>query len=280
LEDENEAIARKEREDRRDKLKKAKKESDKKSKEKRELEEKKRKLEYEAEERKRRESIEAEFKKRREEERLKRQEKKREESYHVSFKKSELKNDLDKEEKLRIKMIAQELKGNDACQNKSKKPGISDVCDATVSTANKQSKPMFSIAKNKNKDLLASLSDPGLPQPKRPSSAVKESPVLKKIIPQLKRSQNIDYGVHLKSTSRLTMKGTNANDVGDISNERGRVKSDEIPEEEGTKINESIHGNIIKSQLDNSMPCKAECVDAAEEIKSNDRRLWKRSSQK
>merc|ERR1712083_329538 len=90
LEDEREAIARKEREDRREKMKKAKKESDKKSKEKRELDEKKRKLEYEAEERKRRESIEAEFKKKREEERLKRQEKKREESTHVSFKKSEL----------------------------------------------------------------------------------------------------------------------------------------------------------------------------------------------
>merc|ERR1711936_811436 len=55
LEDENEAIARKEREDRRQKMKKAKKESEKKSKQMRELEEKKRKLECEAEDRKRRE---------------------------------------------------------------------------------------------------------------------------------------------------------------------------------------------------------------------------------
>merc|ERR1719431_1096758 len=111
LEDENEAIARKGREDRREKMKKTKKEADKKSKERKELDEKKRKLEYEAEERKRRENVEADFKKKREEDRLKRQEKKREESCHASFKKSELKNDLDKEEKLRIKMIAQELKG-------------------------------------------------------------------------------------------------------------------------------------------------------------------------
>merc|ERR1719233_2703058 len=228
LEEENEAIARKEREDRREKMKKAKKESDKKSKERREIEEKKRKLEYEAEERKRKEGIEAEFKKRREEERLKRQEKKREESYRVSFKKSELKNDLDKEEKLRIKMIAQEMKGNDACQNKLMKTGSPDVRDVIIPTASKQSKPMFSIARNKNKDLLASLSDPGLPQPKRPCSAVRESLALKKIPPQLKRSQHIDYGVHLKATSSLTMKESNTNDLDDTLNERGRAKSDEI----------------------------------------------------
>merc|ERR1719233_2712705 len=124
-----------------------------------------------------------------------------------------------------------------------------------------------------NKDLLASLSDPGLPQPKRPSSAVRESLAPKKFTPQLKRSQHIDYGVHLKATSRLTMKGTNTNDVGDTFNEMGRAKSDEIRVEEVTKINESIHDNISKSQLDNSMPCKAECVDdAAEEFKSNDKK--------
>merc|ERR1719233_497155 len=121
-----------------------------------------------------------------------------------------------------------------------------------------------------NKDLLASLSDPGLPQPKRPSSAVRESLAPKKFTPQLKRSQHIDYGVHLKATSRLTMKGTNTNDVGDTFNEMGRAKSDEIRVDEVTKINESIHDNITKSQLDNSMPCKAECDAAAEELKSND----------
>merc|ERR1719233_1375911 len=124
-----------------------------------------------------------------------------------------------------------------------------------------------------NKDLLASLSDPGLPQPKRPSSAVRESLAPKKFTPQLKRSQHIDYGVHLKATSRLTMKGTNTNDVGDTFNEMGRAKSDEIRAEEVAKINESIHDNITKSQLDNSMPCKADCVDdAAEELKSNDKK--------
>merc|ERR1719233_2569320 len=69
------------------------------------------------------------------------------------------------------------------------------------------------------------------------------------------------------------MKGTNTNDVGDTFNEMGRAKSDEIRVEEVTKINESIHNNITKSQLGNSMPCKAECVDdAAEELKSNDKK--------
>merc|ERR1719233_245569 len=69
------------------------------------------------------------------------------------------------------------------------------------------------------------------------------------------------------------MKGTNTNDVGDTSNEMGRAKSDEIRVEEVAKINESIHDNITKSQLDNSMPCKAECVDdTAEELKSNDKK--------
>merc|ERR1719431_2344306 len=231
LEDENEAMARKEREDRRLKMKKAKKESEKTSKETRELEEKKRKLECEAEERKKREIIEAEFKKRREEERLKRQEKKREESNRALFTKSELKNDLNKEEKLRIKMIAQELKGNDPCQLKLKKTGQPDVREASASTVSKQSKPMFSTARNKNKDLLASLSDPGLPQPKRPSSAVRENKAMKKTNPQLKRSQHIDYGVHLQASRSLTMKEVNTNEVVDTINEIGSDKSDEIPVE-------------------------------------------------
>jgi len=270
LEDENEAIARKERDDRREKMKKEKRESDKKSKERKELEEKKRKLEHEAEERKRREVVEAEFKKKREEERLKRQEKKREESYHASFKKSELKNDLDKEEKLRIKKIAQELKENDSCHNKLKKTGNSNVRDAIVSTASKQLKPMFSIAKNKNKDLLASLSDPGIPQPKRPSSAVREPPSLKKTTPQVKRSQNVDYGVQLKASSSPIKKEANTNDVVNSLNEMGSVKSDEILVEEGIKINESIHE--AKSQLENSMQVEAVRVDdAVKEIKSKEK---------
>merc|ERR1719430_2992144 len=270
LEDENEAMARKEREDRRQKIKKAKKESEKKSKEMRELEEKKWKLECEAVERKRRELSEAEFKKRREEERLKRQEKKREESNHASFKKSELKNDLNKEEKLRIKMIAQELKGNDPCQMKLKKTGHPDVRDAFASTASKQSKPMFSTARNKNKDLLASLSDPGLPQQKRPSSAVRENKAMKKTNPQLKRSQHIDYGVHIQASSSQTMKEANTNEEVDTLNEIGSAKSDKIPVEKDTKM---IESDQAKSQLDNSMQCEAVRVDDAIELtKSIDRK--------
>merc|ERR1719430_1043255 len=270
LEDENEAIARKEREDRRLKMKKAKKESEKKSKEMRELEEKKRKLECEAEERKKREISEAEFKKRREEERLKRQEKKREESNHASFKKSELKNDLNKEEKLRIKMIAQELKGNDPCHMKLKKTGQPDVRDAFASTASKQSKPMFSTARNKNKDLLASLSDPGLPQQKRPSSAVRENQFLKKSTPQLKRSQHIEYGVHLQASSSPRMKEANVKEVYNTKNEMGSANSNKILVEKDTKI---IEFDQAKSQLDNSMQCEAVRVDdAIEETKSIDRK--------
>merc|ERR1712013_471541 len=102
--------------------------AEKKAKSMREVEEKKRKLEYEVEERKKRESMEAEFKKKREEERLKRLEKKREESCHGSFKQSELKNDLNKDEKLRIKLIAQEMKGikQGKCQNTTRKVENSD----------------------------------------------------------------------------------------------------------------------------------------------------------
>merc|ERR1711936_477385 len=174
------------------------------------------------------------------------------------------------EEKLRIKMIAQELKGNDPCQMKLKKTGHPDVRDAFASTVSKQSKPMFSTARNKNKDLLASLSDPGLPQPKRPSSAVRENKVAKKTNPQLKRSQHIDYGVHLQASSSQTMKEANTNEVVDTLNEIGSAKSDKIPVEKDTKM---IESDQAKSQLDNSMHCEAVRVDdAIEETKSIDRK--------
>merc|ERR1712179_835757 len=249
-----------------------KKESEKKSKEMRELEEKKRKLECEAEERKKRELSEAEFKKRREEERLKRQEKKREESNRASFKKSELKNDLNKEEKLRIKMIAQELKGNDPCQFKLKKTGHTDGRDASASTSSNQSKPMFSTARNKNKDLLASLSDPGLPRPKRPSSTVRENQFLKKSTLQLKRSQHIEYGVHLQASSSLRMKEANVKEVYNTINEMGSANSNKIPVEKGMNMNE-LGYNQVKPQLDNGMQCEAVRVDdAVEDVKSNDRK--------
>merc|ERR1711936_506237 len=174
------------------------------------------------------------------------------------------------EEKLRIKMIAQELKGNDPCQMKLKKTGHPDVRDAFASTVSKQSKPMFSTARNKNKDLLASLSDPGLPQPKRPSSAVRENKVAKKTNPQLKRSQHIDYGVHIQASSSLTMKEANTNEVVDTINEIGSAKSDKIPVEKDTKM---IEPDQAKSQLDNSMQFEAVRVDdAIEETKSIDRK--------
>merc|ERR1719376_1953103 len=161
-------------------------------------------------------------------------------------------------------MIAQELKGNDPCQMKLKKTGHPDVRDAFASTASKQSKPMFSTARNKNKDLLASLSDPGLPQQKRPSSAVRENKAVKKTNPQLKRSQHIDYGVHIQASSSLTMKKANTNEVVDTINEIGSAKADKIPVEKDTKM---IESDQAKSQLDNSM--QREAVKCVEEIKSN-----------
>merc|ERR1719244_404021 len=134
-------------------------------------------------------------------------------------------------------MIAQELKGNDPCQMKLKKIDHPDVRDAFASTA-----------RNKNKDLLASLSDPGLPQQKRPSSAVRENKAVKKINPQFKRSQHIDYGVHIQASSSLTMKEANTNEVVDTINEIGSAKSDKIPVEKDTKM---IEADQVKSQSDN-----------------------------
>merc|ERR1719481_896129 len=169
LEDEQEAQERRDRELSRERVKKAKEKAKKKAKELKEHDERLKKLEMENQEKLKREKIEAEFRKRREEERLKRQEKKRRECNVGSFKKSEL-NDLDNEDRQKIKLIAQQMKqgGSEAGLSLSLKvksqSGIKSNDGAITfvkvdSTLRKPKKQMFSTAKNKNKDLLASLSD-------------------------------------------------------------------------------------------------------------------------
>jgi len=204
LEEHNEAHEREEREKKRERIKNAKREVDRKTKELKEKDERIRKIEIEDEERKKREKIEEEFKKRREEERLKRQERKRQEKNLGSFKKSEIKNGLNNEEKLKIKLIAQQMKrssdileatSSTSFQGRIPKLPKNDASDQGES-ASKPSKPLFSTAKNKNRDLLASLEDPIKPS-KKPIALAKDNFVQKKPIILKTRPESVDYGVIL-----------------------------------------------------------------------------------
>merc|ERR1712183_796091 len=111
-----------------------------------------------------REKTETELRIKREEEMLKRRAKERRDKELVSFRKSEMKNDLDKEEKLRIKLIAKQMKDSSAeantissaFQGRIPKLDIVKKSDQINSTKtkmfiNKPAKPLFSVAKNKNK---------------------------------------------------------------------------------------------------------------------------------
>jgi len=128
-----------------------------------EAEKRKKKEELEEEEKRKREEIEKEFKRKREEARLKRLEKERKLKKHGSFVSSELKKDsLDKEERLRIKMIAQQMKSKNGEGDSVGKtePGLPKSKEDVQPIEKKPSKPLFSTAKNKNKDLLETLSSP------------------------------------------------------------------------------------------------------------------------
>jgi len=173
----NEFKKRKDREDVKERLKKVKRE---KAKEINRMQETADREKREKEDKEKREKKENEFKNKREEEMTKRKEKERQEKDVVSFRKSELKNDLDKEEKLRIKLIAKQLKdssveANSKCSTsrldfQGRIPKLDSVNKSdevnsaqTKMSIKKPAKPLFSVAKNKNKDLLASLEDPAKP---------------------------------------------------------------------------------------------------------------------
>jgi len=202
LEEHNEVYEREEREKKRERIKKVKREVDRRAKELKEKDERRRKIEIEEEERKKREKMEEEFKKRREEERLKRQERKRQEKNLGSFKKSEIKNGLNNEEKLKIKLIAQQMKHSSdileatpssSFQGRIPKLMTNETSDQGES-ASRPAKPLFSTAKNKNRDLLASLEDPNKPL-KRPIVLAKDFLVQKKPIITKKITESVDYGV-------------------------------------------------------------------------------------
>jgi len=256
LEDEHEAQERRDRELSRERAKKAKEKAKRKAKELKEQDERLKKIEMENQEKLKREKIEAEFRKRREEERLKRQEKKRKECNLGSFKKSEL-NDLDNEDRQKIKLIAQQMKqgGSEASTTSSKvisQSGMKSNDGALTvgevdSTSRKPKKPMFSTAKNKNKDLLASLSDAAVQQPKRAKLETKHPDILKKKDVPCKKVERVDYGTNIPTLEVLKV-----NEVKDkVSNDNQSIEIADDERVKGAKIDsENLHEiSEIKSSV-------------------------------
>merc|ERR1719318_1592080 len=125
--------------------------------------------------------------------------------------KSELKDGLNSDEKSRIKLIAQQMKQNaDTTDSTSRSvvqgriPKLGKIITSGPTEAfqvNKPAKPLFSVAKNKNKDLLASLEAPLKPS-KRPVEVARDPLLKKPFPPSLDRKQPaetrlhcVDYGV-------------------------------------------------------------------------------------
>jgi len=100
------------------------------------------------------------------------------------------------------------------CQNTTRKVENSDN-EASTSTGNKPVKPIFSTAKNKNYDLLASLSDPGLCGLRRSSSSTEEAQAFKTrpVVSSLKRTDTTKYGVKLKNIGSTINKEATGKDL-------------------------------------------------------------------
>merc|ERR1719470_684569 len=242
----------------RERMKKVKKEEDRRAKMLKEIEEKKRKMEVEVEEKNKREKIEAEFKKRREEERMKRKEKERQERNLGSLK-SELKDGLNSDEKSRIKLIAQQMKQNSGTSDSGSKSGvlgripklvkITTSGQTEAAQASKPAKPLFSVAKNKNKDLLASLEAPLKPS-KRPLDVARD-PLLKKSVPPFlnrklplePRLNCVDYG-----TSSLAL--DSASKCPRNKEDDGKDCEDKVP----SKLVVKAVSNEVEADAPNSAP--------------------------
>jgi len=155
LEEEFERKERFEREQERERKKHQKRLKEKELKRRIEQEEKERKVEEETAKRKK---MEEEFKKKRDEEvtkKIKEREKK-----IISFRKSELRNDLDADKKKQIKQVALQLKQQSTTISKSLTSDTKDKklkLDIAKHSEGSKVKPIVSTAKNKNKDLLDTL---------------------------------------------------------------------------------------------------------------------------
>ena len=140
---------------------------------------------------------------------MRRKEKERQERNLGSLK-SELKDGLNSDEKSRIKLIAQQMKQNSDASDSSSStvlgriPKLGKIIESgqiESAPVSKPAKPLFSVAKNKNKDLLASLEAPLKPL-KRSMVAIRD-PLLKKSIPLVlsrklpaePRQNYVDYGI-------------------------------------------------------------------------------------
>merc|ERR1719318_567402 len=170
--------------------------------------------------------------------------------------KSELKDGLNSDEKSRIKLIAQQMKQNaDTTDSTSRSvvqgriPKLGKIItggQAEAAQASKPAKPLFSVAKNKNKDLLASLEAPLKPS-KRPVDVARD-PLLKKSFPPfLDRKQPaetrlhcVDYGV---SSLDLASASKCMND-----------KEDASKDEVSSKLVVKVVSNEVEVDAPNNLP--------------------------
>ena len=139
----------------------------------------------------------------------------------------------------------------DKGQNKTRK--IGNPKSKTSTTTVSKAKPMFSAAKNKNKDLLASLSDPELCAPVRPSSSTKEIQDFKKrTLPTLKRTGMTKCGSKLENRGSTINKEAMSNGLDDEIHETPTAWSDKPSEkreyESKCKFDEIKEGSKLTSK--------------------------------